>query len=122
VRAHHLPPGTRVVVALGTNDASESAEVYARRIDAVVEAVGPGRPILWVNVDANTAALAAAGDGVNAAIAAAPERHPQVEVADWNRYVTTVEGFDAMRNPDGIHYLPAGSEVRARWLASLIER
>ncbi len=115
-----LPPGATVVVALGTNDVPEPADQYAARIDEVVAAIGPGHPILWVNVDANTPALAAAADGVNAAIREAGDRHPRFEVADWDRHVTTVEGFDAMRNADGVHYLPAGSQERARWLASLV--
>ena len=122
VRANDLPQGGVVIVALGTNDHLDLAETYGRRIDEMVEAIGPGHRIIWVNVDTHTADLAGAAAGVNAAIAAAPNRHRHVEVADWDRYVTTVEGFDAMRAGDGIHYVEAGSVVRSRWMQGLVER
>lgn len=121
LEATDLTDGIVVIVALGTNDSSDDEATYAGRIDRVVEAIGPDHRILWVNVDTNTPQLAQAA-GVNAAIDAAPDRHPQVEVADWDEYVTTVDGFDELRDPDGVHYLPEGSEVRAAWMVDLVPR
>ena len=67
-----------------------------------------------------TPALAEAADGVNRAIAEAPDRHPQVEVADWSAHVADLDGFDAMRNPDGVHYRPEGSRIRHDWVVGLL--
>lgn len=111
-----------VVVALGTNDADDDAATYGARIDQMLDAIGPGPEVVWLNVDANTPELARAGDGVNAALDAAAERHPQLTVADWSGYVTGFEGEEGLRSGDGIHYGVRGSEIRRDYTVEQADR
>lgn len=101
-----------VVVALGTNDAADDAATYGARVDRMLDAIGPGPEVVWINVDANTAELARAADGVNAALDDAARRHPRLVVADWDAYVAEHEDEDDLRSGDGIHYGVRGSEIR----------
>lgn len=107
-----------VVVALGTNDGGDDATTYGRRVDQMMKAIGPEPDVVWVNVDTHTPELAIRRP-VNQAIQAATGRYPNLRVGDWDKYVTTVAGFDAMRAGDGVHYAPEGSRVRARWTLAL---
>lgn len=109
-----------VMVALGTNDYGADADTYGRLIDRMIAAIGPGPEVIWVNVDVNTAILAGAAGGVNAAIAAAPERHPNLRVADWSAYIREVPDEPDLRAGDGIHYGARGSELRRDWMVDLV--
>lgn len=107
----------RVIVALGTNDGDDEA-TYERRVDQMMKVLGPEPDVVWVNVDTHTPELANRR-AVNQAIQAATDRYRNLRVGDWDHYVTTVDGFGAMRTGDGVHYTPEGSEVRARWTLGL---
>lgn len=107
-----------VVVALGTNNATESPESFGASIDAAMAAIGD-TPTIWVNVDANTDVLASAV-GVNDAIAAAAERHPNLTVADWDAHMAGLDNAASLRQDDGVHYTAAGYTVRSEWLARII--
>jgi lysophospholipase L1-like esterase len=110
-----------VVVALGTNDARDDEATYGARIDDMMAALGDADQVLWVNVDAQTTELASAAEGVNPAIDAAENRHPNLEVADWDAYVRGREDMDDLRAGDGVHYNAAGYQVRAGWMEGLVE-
>lgn len=120
--AQNLNASTRevVIVALGTNDYRDTADAYSVKIDKMMDVIGPGPRVIWVNVDATTNQLASAGPGVNTALAAATDRYPNLRVADWNTYVQTVEGTPGLRSGDGIHYDLKGSELRRAWTLALV--
>lgn len=104
-----------VIVALGTNDYLDSKALYAARIDRMMAVLGPTRPVVWVDVDANVGRLAAAGPTVNAAIAAAPSRHRNLRAASWHGYLRADAGAAALRAADLVHCTPRGYAVRAAW-------
>ncbi len=120
--AQKLNASTRevVIVALGTNDYRDTADAYTVKIDKMMDVIGPGPRVIWVNVDATTNQLASAGPGVNTALVAATDRYPNLRVADWNTYVQTVEGTPGLRSGDGIHYDLKGSELRRAWTLALV--
>ena len=109
-----------VIVALGTNDHSDSAAAFGAKIDQMIEAIGPGPTVIWVNVDAQSSTLADAGPGVNAALTAATARHVNLRVADWNQYVQTLAGTPGMGAGDGVHYGLNGSSLRRAWMLGLL--
>ncbi|QXC61585.1 hypothetical protein KSP35_01675 [Aquihabitans sp. G128] len=109
-----------VIVALGTNDHTDDAATYGRKVDAMLRAIGPGPLVVWVNVDAHTPELADAARGVNVALAAAALRHPNLRVADWDTYVGGLGPVDGLRAGDGIHYGTKGSELRREWTVGLV--
>ncbi|WP_421119417.1 GDSL-type esterase/lipase family protein [Aquihabitans daechungensis] len=114
------PDFERVVVAVGTNDYEDSEAAYAAQIDEMMRALGPDVPVTWINVDAGTPAMASAGPGVNAALAAAPQRHDNLTVADWSAYIGGRSDRAELRADDGVHYTPAGYEIRAEWMDGLL--
>ena len=109
---HDLADVDVVVVALGTNDADDDAATYGARVDQMLDAIGPGPDVVWINVDVNTPELARAAGGVNAALEAATDRHPRLTVANWSGYVAGFEDEDDLRAGDGVHYGVRGSELR----------
>ena len=109
-----------VIVALGTNDYRDTAAAYGRKIDQMMEVVGTGPRVIWVNVDAHTTKLANVAKGVNTALTAATDRYPNLWVADWNAYVATLEGTPDLRAGDGVHYGQKGSEIRRTWTLGLV--
>ncbi len=118
-KAHDLSERAAVIVALGTNDHSDTKAAYARQIDAMMAAIGPGPDVIWVNVDSHTPELADASDGVNAALLEAPGRYPNLRVADWDTYVEGLGSVAGLRAGDGIHYGRGGSALRRTWMVAL---
>ena len=107
-----------VVVALGTNDLLDTKATYRTRVEAMMDVLGDAAEVIWVNVDVGTAKLAPAALGVNPALAAADAAHANLRVADWNRFMA---GQDPrLRATDQIHYVPAGYDVRARWIEGFV--
>ena len=119
-QAADLAGRSAVIVALGSNDHSDSAAAFGVKIDQMIEAIGPGPTVIWVNVDAQTSTLANAGPGVNAALTAATARHVNLRVADWNQYVQTLAGTPGLRAGDGVHYDSKGSSLRRAWMLGLL--
>lgn len=116
-----LEPYEQVVVALGTNDYISSEAGFAADIDAMMAAIGSDIPVTWVNVDTGTAKLAPAEAGVNAALAAAADRYPNLTIADWNAYINGRDDADDLRAGDGVHDSSAGYRARAEWMAGLTD-
>ena len=121
--AEGLDPASfeQVVVAVGTNDYLDSEATYAKRIDEMMTALGSDVPVTWINVDTGTAKLAPAADGVNAALAAALTRHQNLTIADWSTVINGRRDLAELRAGDGVHYTPAGYEVRAEWMDGLLQ-
>lgn len=109
----------QVIVALGTNDASDTEAQYAAKIDDVMAVLGSEVPVTWVNVDSGTPKLAPAATGVNAALASAVDRHSNLTVADWDGFINGRDDADELRAGDQVHDSAEGYRVRARWMANL---
>jgi len=97
--------GDVVVLHLGANGPFPD-----ETLDEIVATVGR-RPLLLVNVKVPRRWEAE----VNDRIAAAAERHPNVEVLDWR---TVSESEDGLLWHDGHHLTPAGAERYADLIAS----
>lgn len=110
----------QVIVALGTNDYTDSEEEFAPKIARVVKAAH-GRPVIWVNVDTGTTKLAPAADGVNAALAFVAQAPGNLTVADWDGYINGRKDADDLRAGDGVHDSSKGYRVRAAWMADLAQ-
>lgn len=110
----------QVIVALGTNDASDTEAQYAAKIDDVMAVLGPDVRVTWVNVDSGTPKLAPAATGVNAALVAAVGRHENLTVADWDGFINGRDDADELRAGDQVHDSAEGYRVRARWMADLV--
>ena len=112
-----------IVVALGTNDIAEAsnttdmADEMIPRVAAVMAAVGDSLPVVWVNLDSGGSLDVI---GVNEVIASAADEHPNLRVADWDSFVSSLTDNDALRKSDGIHYTEAGYRIRARWMADVL--
>jgi lysophospholipase L1-like esterase len=93
------------VIQLGTNDVAYEPldqSRYAFWIIAVLEAIGPDAPVVWVNVHrADRPDEAAAFDAVLALLDA---ERPQLRVADW----ATVAASEPVLAPDGVHLAAEG--------------
>lgn len=107
-----------VVIALGTNDWWFGQDNdFASTVQSMIDAAR-GRRIIWVNIDLGSGLAGAAGH--NQVLADAAARHPNVEVADWNRYVNSIGNHQNLRIYDGIHYTTEGSRIRGMWVAGLL--
>jgi hypothetical protein len=93
------------VVQLGTNDvAYEPLDQgrYAFWVIAMLEAIGPDAPVVWVNVHrADRPAEAAAFDAV---LSLLDSERPQLRVADW----AAVAAVEPVLAPDGVHLATEG--------------
>ncbi|MCU1372694.1 MAG: acetyltransferase [Ilumatobacteraceae bacterium] len=119
-RGEDLSGYEQVIVALGTNDFADSEIEYAAKIDRMMDAIGPDIPVTWVNVDSGTAKLSPVVEGVNPALVAAAERHPNLTIGDWDGYLAGRGDADDLRAGDGVHDSAEGYRVRARWMQDLV--
>src|SRR3954447_16696524 len=111
--------GDVVVLDLGYNDAADPA-VFRSRIDGAMAALTGVKRVLWLNQHDWGPGRA----GMNAELAAAAARYPNLEVIDWNAEV--VAHPDEVYG-DSIHLTPAGQTAMAalvrqhydRYVASL---
>lgn len=98
-----------VVIALGTN-----GPVDAGSLERMIEIAGRDRLVVLVNAYAPRDWI----DGVNADLAAAAQRYPNVVVADW---AGAIGGRTDLLAGDRIHPGSAGGEVFADVVADTIE-
>jgi hypothetical protein len=105
------------VVQLGTNDVAYEPldqSRYAFWIIAVLEAIGPDTPVVWVNVHrADRPAEAAA---FNAVLALLDAERPQLRVADW----AAVAATEPVLAPDGVHLAADGGGRFASVIADAV--
>jgi hypothetical protein len=97
--------GDVVVLDLGYNDSSDSA-VFRGRIDDAMAALAGVRRVLWLNQHDWGPGRA----GMNAELAAAQSRYPNLEVIDWNAEVAAHPGEVYA---DSIHLTPSGQIAMA---------
>jgi hypothetical protein len=111
--------GDVVVLDLGYNDAPDPA-VFRGRIDDAMAALGAVRRVLWLNQHDWGPGRA----GMNAELAAAASRYPNLTVIDWN---AEVSAHPDEVYADSIHLTPSGQAAMAalvrqhydQWVASL---
>lgn len=108
---------TAVVIALGTNDMiSKSQSWYPDyAIDTVMEQVGT-LPVLWVNLEFSPTGRAdwrSRGARFNRALKNATTRHPNLTVADWNKFFTPKGQSRFVA--DGVHLTVTGYKTRTTY-------
>ena len=115
-----LPQEPVWVFSLGSNGSSEADSVTDGQIDTVLAACGAGARVLWINTvqrdwpEPNRVRR-------NARIAAAVDRHPEVDMAvlDWASYCQTLP-TDNLWNSDGLHHTGYGYELKNAWIIGKI--
>ena len=111
--------GDVVVLDLGYNDASDPA-VFRGRVDDAMTALAGVPRVIWLNQHDWGPGRA----GMNAELAAAASRYPNLDVVDWNAEVAAHPEYVYA---DAIHLTPAGQPAMAavvrdhfdRYVASL---
>jgi lysophospholipase L1-like esterase len=115
LRTSKLPPV--LVVSLGTNDDPSAVSSFAASVEAVLQAAGQGRCVVWANIvrpPYNGVSYA----GYNRALAGAAASHPNLTVVDWAGIVRSDPGILAS---DGVHATPSGYRARAEAIAQAME-
>lgn len=97
--------GGIVVLDLGYNDGTDLT-AFRQRIDGAMAALADVPRVIWLNQRVFAEGRAA----MNAELAAATGRYPNLEVVDWNAAVAT---NPALVYSDGIHLTPAGQVAMA---------
>ncbi|HEY3142464.1 MAG TPA: hypothetical protein VGJ86_15100 [Acidimicrobiales bacterium] len=107
VLSRHLPAPGLVVIHLGTNGNTSASE-----IDAMLSQIADVPRVLLVNVQVN--GTRSWESGVNAELAAAAERWPNVRLVDWKAASDGIGGYFR----DGIHITSSGAEAYANAIAA----
>jgi hypothetical protein len=114
LQARRAQLGDVVVVALGTNDGTDTGE-FAHRIDLAMGALQGVPHVLWVN----QRQFAPGRAEMNAQLAAAVARYPNLSVLDWN---AAVDANPGAVGPDGIHLTDTGRATMAALVADAVRR
>jgi len=109
ITAQKAAIGDLVVVALGNNDAGNPT-TFGHRIDGVLQAIGPVRRVVWVNLRQ----FASWTPAMNQQLTAATGRWPNLVIADWSARATPNPG---LVYHDGLHLTPAGQAAMAQLIA-----
>jgi hypothetical protein len=110
-----LPPV--LVVSLGTNDDPSAVSSFEASVEAVLQAAGQGRCVIWANVvrpPYNGVSYA----GYNRVLARVATVHPNLTVLDWAAIVRSNPGLLAS---DGVHATPSGYQARAEVTAQAMQ-
>lgn len=104
------------VVALGTNDVNPTSGKPGepdRTILAMLDEIGPGHVVVWVNVHAGRSSANAAA--FNARLAAIAAERPGMQVADW---ASLAAAHPEWMREDGVHNTAQGAVQRNRFVAA----
>jgi hypothetical protein len=112
--AGNLPPV--LVVSLGTNDDPSATTTFQSEVQAVLEAAGPSRCVIWPNI-VRPPYGGVSYAGYNRVLAGVAAADPNLTVVDWVGIVRSDPGSLA---PDGVHATPSGYEARAQAIAAAI--
>jgi hypothetical protein len=110
-----LPPV--LVVSLGTNDDPSAASSFESSVEAVLQAAGQSRCVIWANIvrpPYNGVSYA----GYNRALVQAAAVNPNLTIVDWAGIVRSDPGVLAS---DGVHATPSGYQARAEAIAQAIQ-
>jgi lysophospholipase L1-like esterase len=105
--------GEVVVVGLGNNDAGNPV-TFGQRIDAVMQSLPGVRRVIWVNLRRFRDFVPA----LDAQLAAATTRWPNLEIADWDTRATP---DPSLVYADGLHLTPAGQAAMAELIAQHLD-
>jgi hypothetical protein len=106
--------GDVVVLDLGYNDGADPA-VFRGRIDDAMTALASVKRVIWLNQHDWAPGRA----GMNAELAAAASRYPNLDVVDWNAEVAAHPEYVYA---DAIHLTPAGQPAMAALVRDHVDR
>jgi hypothetical protein len=101
---------SHVIVSLGTNDSPDGVAGFRTEVRRVLQAIGPGRCVVWATVwrgEANPA--------FDAVLRDAGAARSRIRIVDWSEMVTEHPDWLA---PDGVHATDEGYRERARAIAA----
>jgi hypothetical protein len=110
-----LPPV--LVVSLGTNDDPSAVSSFESSVEAVLQAAGQSRCVIWANIvrpPYNGVSYA----GYNRALIQAAAVNPNLTIVDWAGIVRSDPGVLAA---DGVHATPSGYQARAEAIAQAMQ-
>jgi lysophospholipase L1-like esterase len=110
--AGSLPPV--LVVSLGTNDDPSATSTFQGQVQAVLEAAGPSRCVVWANI-VRPPYGGVSYAGYNRVLARLAATNPNLRIVDW---VGLTRSNPGMLAPDGVHATPQGYALRAQAIAS----
>jgi lysophospholipase L1-like esterase len=102
-----------VVVSLGTNDADGSEPEFRRLVNQAIDAVGPGRCLVWATIVRDGAERT----GFDRVLRDASAAHSNVHLVEW---ASTVAQDDSLLAPDRVHGTPEGYRRRAQEIAEVV--
>jgi hypothetical protein len=105
-----------LVVSLGTNDDPSATSTFQGQVEAVLEAAGPSRCVVWANI-VRPPYGGVSYAGYNRVLERLSASNPNLIVVDWVGITQSQPGLLA---PDGVHATPDGYAVRAQAIASAI--
>ena len=114
VDANRAAIGEVVIVALGNNDAG-NPQTFGQRVDGVMQAIGPVRRVIWVNLRTFASWVPA----MNQQLVLATSRWPNLQIADWNTLATP---NPALVYGDGLHLTPAGQTAMAQLIGQTVDQ
>lgn len=107
------------VIALGSNNINRAPAFWTSRITQVVDAIGPGHRIVWVDTgfrdgtDPRTRAF-------NATLRRFAASHPSVIVVHWNSYIHSRPQRGLWEPGNDIHMTSTGYAVRNAYIARVV--
>lgn len=106
-----------VLVALGTNDVifGGAPVDFARRIDELMNVVGPDRWVVWMDVVVRI--NEPADERFGTVLRRKADEWPNLLVGPW-----AAESDPAHIQADGVHLSDAGYRARARWMVDLLDQ
>jgi len=108
--------GDVLVVSLGTNDNPSETDSFAGEVQAVMDAAGASRCVIWVNVSRPPYG-GVPYSGFNRILDQASLSRPNLIVVDWARISHSQAG---LLGSDGVHATSQGYAVRAQAIAAAI--
>jgi lysophospholipase L1-like esterase len=108
-------PGV-IVVSLGTNDNPSETARFAGEVEAVMDAAGPSRCVIWANI-ARPPYAGVSYAGYNRVLTRLSLSRPNLVVADWAGIARSQPG---VLGSDGVHATASGYAIRAQAIAGAI--
>ncbi|MFE2752588.1 hypothetical protein ACFXGA_11375 [Actinosynnema sp. NPDC059335] len=121
-------PG-RVLMATGSNDIF-TPPVFAAQVERVLDIVGPGRTVYWVNVQVARTGQSAAvqladqrnSAWINLQLADAQRAHPNLRIVRWAEFLAAKPTRLTAYLRDGVHTTePLGQDARNELIVQAIE-
>jgi hypothetical protein len=101
------------VIHVGFSGELSHVEELQAAVDEVMQIAGPRRCVVWTNVW-RAGPLGTGFEALNAALAEAARRHPNLLLIDWAGMVAANPHWAGL---DGVHVAPEGNRARARAVA-----